>query len=353
MTQFALYLAEPLGLHDALALGEQAEALGFDLVAACQNFFWWEQGEAPVWDLFTLLNTLANRTSIDLMTNVVDPFARHPATVAHILATFDNLWPGRLTLGLGPGEVMNFGPLKDVAGEPPYRLMTRTQEFIEVMHGIWASTVEAPFSYAGRYFQIADAHLSMKPVTKPHPPIYVAAMGPNMRRLTGRIADGWTPATYTPATYSADWQLIADSAIAAGRDPDQIGRALTIFTCVMTDGAAARARASVFGRLELVARPNLLHQLGYGELADDRFSLANTAGISTGVDRAAQIPQQLGEQVTICGTPHDAIVQIEAFVDAGVERFMIWPLYSQATACKETLTHFQQTILPHFKGQTA
>lgn len=347
MTQFALYLAEPLGLHDALRVGEQAEEWGFDTLAACQNLFWWEAGEAPTWDLFTVLTTLANRTTLDLMTNVVDPFARHPVVVAHILATYDQLWPGRLTLGIGPGEIMNFGPLRDVAGPPPYRQLTRTREFIEVVRGIWRSSMEAPFSYEGQYFQVENAHLSMKPNAET--PIYIAGMGPNMKKLTGCIADGWTPATYTPETYAAAWQDVASAAVEAGRDPDNLGRALTIFTCVLDDNAQARQAAGITGRLEIVARPNLLHDLGYGELADDRFSLANTAGVSTGYEIANKLPQAIGEQVTICGTPHMAIEQIEAFMAAGVQRFILWPLYNQPTLFKETMAHYQKTILPHFR----
>ena len=100
----------------------------------------------------------------------------------------DNIWPGRFTLGIGPGEVANYGPLVDVSGPPPHRFYTRTREFIEVLRGVWASTQEEPFSFEGRLFQVEDAHLSLKPVTEPHPPIYLAALGERMKELTGQVA---------------------------------------------------------------------------------------------------------------------------------------------------------------------
>jgi len=350
--RFALYLAEPIGMQDALHLGQRAEEWGYDTVAACQNFFWWETGEAPVWDIFTVLTALASRTQqIDFMTNIVDPFTRHPAHLAHTVATFDNIWPGRLTLGIGPGEVLNFGPLVDVAGRPPYRMLSRTREYIEVVKGVWGSTIETPFNYNGDYFQLENAHLSMKPVTLPHPPIYIAAMGPKMKRLTGEMGNGWTPITYTPTTYTHAWQEIATAATQAGRDPNQIGRALTLYTVILDDRAQAVEMADSWGRLDLVANPRLLEELGYGEFADSRFALENTQGISTGQAIADKLPSGLGSDVTIGGTAQDAIARIEAYIAAGVERFIIWPPYGNPSQAKETLTHLQKTVLPHFNGE--
>jgi alkanesulfonate monooxygenase SsuD/methylene tetrahydromethanopterin reductase-like flavin-dependent oxidoreductase (luciferase family) len=250
--RFGFYLVEPVALHDALELGVRAEQWGFDLVASCENLFWWDPGQAPVWDCFTLLTTLAERTRrLPLMTNVIDPAKRHPAVVAHILATLDNIWPGRFTLGIGPGEVANYGPLVDVSGPPPHRFYTRTREFIEVLKGLWSSTQEEPFGFEGQHFQVDGAHLSLTPVTEPHPPIYLAALGPKMKQLTGQVADGWTPVIYTPETYAADWTEVAAAAEAAGRDPRVIDRALTVSTVVLSDEQRARAFGDIVGRVML------------------------------------------------------------------------------------------------------
>ncbi len=72
--RFGLYLVEPVALGDALELGTRAEEWGFDLVASCENLFWWDPGQAPVWDCFTVLTALAERTrGLPLMTNVIAP----------------------------------------------------------------------------------------------------------------------------------------------------------------------------------------------------------------------------------------------------------------------------------------
>jgi alkanesulfonate monooxygenase SsuD/methylene tetrahydromethanopterin reductase-like flavin-dependent oxidoreductase (luciferase family) len=348
--RFGFYLVEPVGLHAALRLGVRAEEWGFDLVALCENLFWWNPGQAPVWDNFTVLATLAERTSrIPLMTNVIDPVKRHPAVVAHMVSTLDNLSPGRIILGIGAGERGNFGPLVDVAGPPPHRLFTRTREFIEVLRGVWSSTAESPFSFEGTYFRLENAHLSLKPVIKPHPPIYLAAMGPRTRQLTGRVADGWTPVAYTPETYASDWEEVAAAAKSAGRKPDAIDRALTISTLVLRDGKKAREiGGGLIGRIMLANRPRLLRQLGHPELADDRLDVSRTANPMDGVQVAERIPLELGERVTICGTPGEAIRRIEEFVDAGVRLFVLWPPYEDEGILTETLDHYRNSILPHF-----
>ena len=105
-------LVEPVGLEDALEFGTKAEQNGYDAVAACENLFWWTPGQSPVWDNFVVLNSILHRTKkIKVMTDVVDPVKRHPAVVAHTVATIDNIFKGRIGLGIGAGEVANLGHL--------------------------------------------------------------------------------------------------------------------------------------------------------------------------------------------------------------------------------------------------
>lgn len=347
--RFALALCEPVGLHDALEIGSRAEEWGFDAVAVSECLFWYEPAFAPVWDNFTVLTTLANRTNnIGLMTAVIDPVKRHPAIIAHMVATLDQISPNRFLLGIGPGEIANFGPIIDLAGTPPYRLLTRTKEFINVLQGTWASTPETPFSFAGDFFHVEKAYLSLKPATKPHPPIYIGAMGSKMRQLTGEMANGWLPVTYTPETFANDWQMISKSAEKVGRNPAEIDRGLLIYTTVLDDGEKAKAHGSLFGRDLLIERPDILQQLGYATLADDRLSLVKKVSPSAGADLAQQIPQSLVEQVIISGTPQQAIQQIERFIQAGVRLFAIWLPFDDEKMLRETIRHYRDTILPYF-----
>ena len=350
--RFAFYLVEPVPLADALALGVQAEDWGFDLVAVCENLFWWNPIYAPVWDNFTVLTAIAARTqSIGLMTNVIDPVKRHPAVIAHTVATLDQMTSGRVTLGIGAGEIGNYGPLLDVIGPPPHQLYGRTKEFIEVVHGVWRSSLAEPFVFQGKHFQLHNAHLSLKPFTQPHPPIYLAGMSPKTKHLTGAVADGWTPVTYTPETYANAWADVQQGARNVGRNPAALDRALTICTVVLNDEMQAKSAGSLAGRKRMSARPALLRELGYPELAGSGVDVTQKEDPCAGHDIVQRIPASLGEKATICGTPHQAIQQIEEFIDAGVQMFVLWMPYDTPQFLQETIDHYRQTILPYFSAR--
>lgn len=347
--RFGLCVGEPLGLQDALALGVEAENLGFDVVTVGENLFWWEPSFAPIWDNFIALTTIANRTNhIRLMTSVIDPVKRHPAVIAHMVATLDHVSSNRFILGIGGGEVGNFAPMVDLAGLPPYRLFTRTKEFIEVLHGVWASTSDDPFSYEGNFFKIEKAYLSLKPVTQPHPPVHIAALGPEMKNLTGRLADGWIPIGHTSETYAKDWQSIKAAAERANRNPQEIDPALWLGTAVLDDGETAKESASFLGRDDLSCNPNRLRELGYPELARAHLAVAQKDRPYEGEELMLQIPRALAERATISGTPKEAIERIEEFIAAGVRLFILMPVYSDRVVVQETLEHYRKTIIPHF-----
>ena len=80
-----------------LAQARRAEAAGFDAI--------WVAEDPGSWDAFALLAAIAGETSrIGLATGVVNPFLRHPVSIASSVATLDRLSGGRVTLGLGRGQ---------------------------------------------------------------------------------------------------------------------------------------------------------------------------------------------------------------------------------------------------------
>jgi alkanesulfonate monooxygenase SsuD/methylene tetrahydromethanopterin reductase-like flavin-dependent oxidoreductase (luciferase family) len=350
MPRFAFYLVEPVGLEDALEFGTKAEENGYDAVAACENLFWWSPGQSPVWDNFVVLNTILQRTKrIKILTDVIDPVKRHPAVVAQTVATIDSISKNRIALGIGAGEVANFGPMIDLAKPPSLSMI---KEFIQVIRGLWGSTVEKPLTFEGKFYQLKDAYLSTKPYTKPNPPIYIGAMGPKMRKLVGELGDGWVPLTYTPESYQKDLEGIQEVARSCGRDPNAIDHALTVYTITLRDRRRAEKIATERGRLELVARPELLPALGYGDLADYSLTWAKRSGPLVQSEREKQlmkaIPESEATRVTISGTPDDAIERIEEFVDAGVQLFILWQPYENRKDLVETIKNYKTKVLPYF-----
>ena len=115
-----------------------------------------------------------------LVPTAVSPYLFHPTPTAMALATLDELAPGRVAVALGVGNPM-FLQESGQKLEKPLRAM---REFITALRKLWSTE---PAHLDGEFVRLAGARLAFKP----NPiPIYVAAMGPDMLQLTGRIADG-------------------------------------------------------------------------------------------------------------------------------------------------------------------
>jgi len=110
----------------------------------------------------------------------------HPAIVAQAAATIDNMYPGRLILGVGSGEAVNERPFWNGRWPKWRERIGRLVEGVRLMRMLWDS--KEPFRFDGKYFT-ADFYYSY---TKPRKriPIYFSAIGRRAARLAGECGDG-------------------------------------------------------------------------------------------------------------------------------------------------------------------
>jgi alkanesulfonate monooxygenase SsuD/methylene tetrahydromethanopterin reductase-like flavin-dependent oxidoreductase (luciferase family) len=101
----------------------------------------------------------------------------------------------------------------------------RLEDTIEIVRRL--STGER-VSYRGRTVSLADAQMWPLPVQRPHPPIWIGASGESrMLPLAGRLADVWH--CYGDAgVLSRKWEIVAQAAERAGREPGDITRASSL-----------------------------------------------------------------------------------------------------------------------------
>ncbi len=187
---------------------------------------------SPAWDAWTTMPVLADRTrSAGFGPAVTDPYRTHPVVLAQRIASLDQLSGGRFTLGLGSGEAMSleaFGfPWKE-------RKVGWLKEFLTVLRGLLDS--KEPFSFEGDFFRTDRARLSVRPYKNRRIPIYMAALGPMMQKLAGRLADGWLPTLIPVEAYADYFQPMAEAARKAGRDPSSLSRVATMAISINTDG---------------------------------------------------------------------------------------------------------------------
>ena len=143
-----------------------------------------------------MLAALSVKTkNIKLGTAVSDTHRRHPETLAQIVSTVDILSGGSAILGIGPGESMNLDPFGINWDKP----ISRMKEAITLIKRLWT---QESVSYEGKFFRFSNAILDLKPVQKPHPPIWIAANSIASLKVVAELGEGWIPLPNGPENYS-------------------------------------------------------------------------------------------------------------------------------------------------------
>ena len=183
--------AEPRQFLECALLAEEE---GFDSFWFGDHFMpWIHTGGKSVFVWSLLASSLERTNRIRMGPNVTCPIGGryHPAIVAQAAATLDNMYPGRVMLGVGSGEAVNEarfirGRLSDW---PNWReRIERLTEAVTLIRELWSC--DDYFTFNGKYFPMRDVTLCTKPKTRI--PIYIAAMGPKAARLAGRHGDNLT-----------------------------------------------------------------------------------------------------------------------------------------------------------------
>ncbi|MGN6756651.1 MAG: LLM class flavin-dependent oxidoreductase [Thermomicrobiales bacterium] len=295
-----------------VAAGRLAETLGFDA------FF---VGDHPAWgpDPWIHLAALATATTrIRLGTNVLGIHYRHPLLTARLAADLDNLSGGRLILGVGcgwdAGEYAAFG----LPFSPTPERQAALEEALVSIRGAWG---DAPFSFCGQHFSVADARISPLPIQRPGPPLLIGGGG---ERVTLRQV-----AQYADACSVSSFGLVSGAATADG-----IQRKL----------AALRRRCQEQGRDEAAVLRT--HFTGWLLLAEDEAQLATKVAryFPEGIARRFAGPWT---GFALAATPERAVAHYRALVDAGVQYFIVETLDAND---EETMRLLAKRVMPHVQA---
>src|SRR5581483_3713876 len=201
-----------LPAKDVTRAAVRAEEEGFDSIWWADRLMGWlPDGPHALLDPFVVMSAAATRTQrILLGTAVADPLRRQPAQLAQMALSLQSLSQGRLALGVGCGEV---------AGTVPYgigyeRPVSRLEEAIRVLRLLWSPP--EPVSFEGAHYRLDRAVNGLAGLVPP-PPVWIAAHGPRMLRITAALADGWLPTAHDPAVYAEQLAAIRAAEAAAGR----------------------------------------------------------------------------------------------------------------------------------------
>jgi 5,10-methylenetetrahydromethanopterin reductase len=126
-------------------------------------------------DVYLALALAARQTThLRLYPATSNPVTRHPAVLASLAHSLEELAPGRIALTLAPGflAVRNIGHRRARVDE--------LREAVLVIKRL----------LAGETVAIGGQETSMRNVSEPPTPVYLLAAGPRMVELAGEVADG-------------------------------------------------------------------------------------------------------------------------------------------------------------------
>ncbi|MFN0095543.1 MAG: LLM class F420-dependent oxidoreductase [Dehalococcoidia bacterium] len=301
------------------------EAMGYDSV--------WT-AEAYGSDAITPLAYIAAKTTrIKLGTSIMQIPGRTPAMCAMTASTLDELSGGRMLVGLGLS-----GPqvVEGWHGVPYGKPAARMREYVEILRKIWAR--EEPVAYEGEEYQLPYHGERALGLGKPlksilhgrQLPVYLATMGPMNIRITAELADGWLPIWFSPKRVDL---FTKDLEAGFARRTDGKARAdfEVIASCnvqITDDLKSAFARqkpmlALYIGGMGAKTKNfhnEMMHKYGYGDAAK-RIQELYLAGRKQ--EAEAEVPDELCDEMSLCGPEARIRERFPAWVDAGVTTMLV------------------------------
>lgn len=216
-------------------------------------------------------------------TDVVPTYRQHPMALAGQALTVNQIANGRLTLGIGLSHKIVVESMWGLSYDKPARHMTEYLQALVPMLNGEASSV------AG---ESVTSHGAVE-VQAPAPRLLIAALGPKMLDLAGRVAGGTITWMVGPATLAGHIAPgIRAAADAAGRPAPDVVASLPICVTDAPDDARARAAKAyaIYGHLpsyramldrEGAAGPEDVAVIGSAAEVAERVAAVFDAGATT------------------------------------------------------------------------
>ena len=207
-----------LAIDRDLELVQWLDYLGFDEAWIGEHHSaGWETISSP--EIF--MAVAADRTRyIKLGTGVISMPYHHPLMVANRMVQLDHMTHGRVMLGVGPGALPGDAYM---LGIDPATQRIRMDESLGIVLRLFTET--EPITYKSDWFELREAMLQLRPFTKPHMPIAVAAVqSPSGVALAGKygasiltITVPRDPSANMETDLSYLWEVAEESAAEHGQ----------------------------------------------------------------------------------------------------------------------------------------
>ena len=245
-----------------------------------------------------------------------------PTLAARKLATLEHLLDGRLAVhvisGGNDGEQRKDGDYLE--HDQRY---ARTDEFLEVVRKVW--TEEQPFDHHGTFYQAQNVFSAIKPLQKPHLPVYFGGSSQAALEVAGKHADVFA---LWGESLAQTRETIAAVRAEAARHGREIQFSVSFRPIIADTEDAAWAKADailttarqrlersgpvIANKPQSVGAQRLLDTVAQGERVDERLWTGIAALVGGGHNSTALV-----------GTPEQVADALLAYYDLGVTTFLI------------------------------
>jgi probable F420-dependent oxidoreductase len=265
--------------------------------------------------------TATGTSSLLLGTGVVGIWSRSPVTMALQAVSLNELSNGRLLLGLGVQARRYVAGWHDRTYERPIRAM---REYVTILRRILAGE---PVTFTGEIFSVHDFQLQV-PLPEQPVRLYVAAVGPQMIRLAGELADGvlgycWSAAYVRDVVVPA----LEEGAARGGRSLADLDVACGYPTVVADDGSgleSAKGQVLMFATASS-SSPFYAESFAAAGFADTVRAIQERVDALDAEGALAAIPDEVADAMTVSGSPDDVRRRVEELRAAGVQTVAVNP----------------------------
>ncbi|MCO8169224.1 LLM class flavin-dependent oxidoreductase [Pseudomonas sp. 21LCFQ02] len=245
-----------------------------------------------------------------------------PTVAARKLATLDHLLDGRLAVHIISGG-SDAEQRKDGDYQDHDQRYARSDEFLEVVRRVW--TEEQPFDHQGTFYQAEAAFSAIKPLQKPHLPVYFGGSSQAALQVAGKHADVFALWGESLEQTRETIEQVRAEAARNGREV-QFSVSFRPIIAATEDAAwakadqiltAARQRIEQAGQViankpQSVGAQRLLDTVAKGERVDERLWTGIARLVGGGHNSTALV-----------GTPEQVADALLAYYELGVTTFLI------------------------------
>jgi 5,10-methylenetetrahydromethanopterin reductase len=316
-----LFPTEPL--QKMIHLAKVTEEVGYSHIWVGDSHLIWREA------YINMAAMALNTTKVKLGTGVTNPLTRHPSVVGSAYATLEEYAPGRMIVGIGLGdssvETMGMKPAK----------LSYFETTIRQMRDL----------LGGKEVELETGKIHVLHPCQRNVPIYIAASGPKMLELCGRIADGVIVLVGVADEYIEQAkEKIAAGAKVAGRQLSDIQLVLWVPCAVSETTSAKDAVKAHVARVVAHPLPYVLDPNEQNVLAEIRKTYDYYHHMDQQANHAEVIPDWLVDKFAIAGTVDECRRQIERIKKTGIQQIAIIPYSPPGGSREETIRGFAQAM---------